>query len=138
MDGVPVPLAPEEQELIGGFTKAGERVVPMSEAVKVGEKVVITKGPLVGHEGLIREINRRKSTAYLEIDLCGRKVSTRVGIAVLSGAEGVDGHAAAVLEKAAEADRRASEERARQREEELREAERRGLAQKKPHELATA
>lgn len=138
MDGVPVPLAPEEQELIGGFTKAGERVVPMSEAIKVGETVVITKGPLVGHEGLIREINRRKSTAYLEIDLCGRKVSTRVGIAVLSGAEGVDGHAAAVLEKAAEADRRASEERARQREEERREAERRGLTPKKTHKLATA
>lgn len=147
MDGEPVPLAPEEQQLIGGFTEAGKRVVPMSQAVKVGDTVVITKGPLVGHEGLIREINRRKSTAYLEIDLCGRKVSTRVGVAVLSGADGVDGHAAAVLEKAAEADRRASEERARQREAERRELEAKGQrdprvaakkSRDKKHDLATA
>ena len=41
-------------------------------------------GPLLGHEGLIKTINRRKSTAYLELDLCGRRVTTRVGLAVLS------------------------------------------------------
>ena len=44
----------------------------------------MTAGPLLGHEGLIKTINRRKSTAYLELDLCGRRVATRVGLAVLS------------------------------------------------------
>ena len=57
-DGQFVPLAKEEVQLIGGFTHMGDRVVPM--------------------------INRRKSTAYLELDLCGRRVTTRVGLAVLS------------------------------------------------------
>lgn len=96
----PVPLAAEEVELIGGFTHPGERVVPMSRAVKVGEKVVVVAGPLLGHEGLIREVNRRKSTAYLEIDLCGRKVSTRVGLAVLSQPDTVASHAARLHAKA--------------------------------------
>ena len=83
-DGQFVPLAKEEVQLIGGFTHRGDRVVPMSEALKDGDQVVVTAGPLLGHEGLIKTINRRKSTAYLELDLCGRRVTTRVGLAVLS------------------------------------------------------
>lgn len=83
-DGQFVPLAKEEVQLIGGFTHRGDRVVPMSEALKDGDKVVVTAGPLLGHEGLIKDINRRKCTAYLEVNLCGRRVTTRVGLAVLS------------------------------------------------------
>lgn len=62
-DGRFVPLAKEEVQLIGGFTHRGDRVVPMSEALKDGDQVVVTAGPLLGHEGLIKTINRRKSTA---------------------------------------------------------------------------
>lgn len=62
-DGQFVPLVKEEVQLIGGFTHRGDRVVPMSEALKDGDQVVVTAGPLLGHEGLIKSINRRKSTA---------------------------------------------------------------------------
>lgn len=79
-----VPLADEEMQVIASFTRPGERVVPMSMGVKDGDRVLITSGPLVGHEGLIREVNRRKSTAVLEFDLCGRRVSTRVGLGIVS------------------------------------------------------
>ena len=65
MSEKPVPLAAEEVELIGGFTHPGERVVPMSQAVKDGEKVVVVAGPLLGHEGLIKEINRKGVTVLL-------------------------------------------------------------------------
>lgn len=88
-DGQFVPLAKEEVQLIGGFTHRGDRVVPMSEALKDGDQVVVTAGPLLGHEGLIKTINRRKSTAYLELNLCGRRVTTRVGLAVLSAEQRV-------------------------------------------------
>lgn len=88
-DGQFVPLAKEEVQLIGSFTHRGDRVVPMSEALKDGDQVVVTAGPLLGHEGLIKTINRRKSTAYLELDLCGRRVTTRVGLAVLSAEQRV-------------------------------------------------
>lgn len=83
-DGQFVPLAKEEAQLISSFTYRGDRVVPMSEALKNGDQVVVTAGPLLGHEGLIKTINRRKCTAYLELDLCGRRVTARVGLAVLS------------------------------------------------------
>lgn len=79
-----VPLAKEEVALIGGFTRPGDRVVPMSLGFKDGDRVIVTQGPLKGHEGLITDINRRKSTAYLSIDLCGRKVSVRMGLGVLN------------------------------------------------------
>lgn len=88
-DGQFVPLAKEETQLIGSFTNRGDRVVPMSEALKDGDQVVVTAGPLLGHEGLIKTINRRKSTAYLELNLCGRRVTTRVGLAVLSNEQRV-------------------------------------------------
>ena len=38
-DGQFVPLAKEEVQLIGGFTHRGDRVVPMSEALKDGDQV---------------------------------------------------------------------------------------------------
>lgn len=63
--------------------------MPMSEALKNGDQVVVTEGPLLGHEGLIKTINRRKSTAYLELDVCGRRVTTRFGLAVLSAEQRV-------------------------------------------------
>ena len=79
-----VPLGREEVELISTFTRKGERCVPMSEAFKDGDRVVVCEGPLLGREGLIKDINRHKNTAYLEVDLCGRRVSARVGLAVLT------------------------------------------------------
>lgn len=78
------PLSAEEVQIIGAFTEPGRRVVPMSRAVKEGEKVVIVEGPLVGHEALLKEIDRRRSTAILEFNICGRRVTTRVGLAVVS------------------------------------------------------
>ena len=44
-DGQFVPLAKEEVQLIGGFTHRGDRVVPMSEALKDGDQVIVTAGP---------------------------------------------------------------------------------------------
>ena len=64
------------------------------------EKVVVVAGPLLGHEGLIKEVNRRKSCATLEIDLCGRKVATRVGLAVLAEPSTVASRAARLRTKA--------------------------------------
>lgn len=96
-----VPLAADEVELIGAFTRAGRRVVPMSRGFKAGERVVITEGPLVGHEYLIKSINRHKSLAFLEVDLCGRRVATRVGLAVLSPVDAPEARVAGLYPKEA-------------------------------------
>lgn len=79
-----VPLSQQEVELIGGFSSKGNRVVPMSHAVKDGDTVVVTSGPLLGREGLIKGVNRAKSVAFLETELCGRRVSIRVGLSIVS------------------------------------------------------
>ena len=79
-----VPLADEEVRLIGGFSSKGNRVVPMSRAVKEGDRVTVVSGPLLGHEYLIKSINRAKSVAFLEAELCGRRASVRVGLSVVS------------------------------------------------------
>lgn len=82
--GAFAPLAKDEVQIIGGPTVKGERVVPMSSAIKDGDRVEVTSGPLVGHEGMICGIDRRKSIAYLEFDICGRRVKTRIGLAVVT------------------------------------------------------
>ena len=87
MDGAPVALAPDEVELLEGLTRRGSRTVEMSRAHKEGERVVVTEGPLVGREGLIERVDRHKSTATLRVRFCGRSVSVRVGLAVLSAPE---------------------------------------------------
>lgn len=79
-----VPLAKEETVVLEQFTHRGERIVPMSQAIKEGDNVVVTAGPLLGHEAMISCINRHKSIATLEFDLCGRHVTARLGLAVLS------------------------------------------------------
>lgn len=78
------PLHQEERAWIGAFTKKDSRCVPMSMGFMEGEKIVVTQGPLKGHEAQIKEINRRKSLAFLELEICGRKVTTKVGLGIVS------------------------------------------------------
>lgn len=87
-DDGPSPLSREEVELMGGLGRPGFRVVPVSRAFKSKDgKVTIIDGPLKGRESLIKSINRHKSTAYLEVDVCGQKVAARSGVIVLPAPE---------------------------------------------------
>ena len=79
-----VPLSDAEVEVIGRDTVPGNRIVPMSAGVKDGETVVVTQGPLKGHEGLITRIDRRHSVAYVTFQMCGQSVNTRLGLAVMT------------------------------------------------------
>lgn len=81
----PAPLSAEETELMGGLGTSGNRVVPMSLAYRDAEgATTIVSGPLKGYEHLIADINRRKSTAYLELPFCGQTVRAKAGLAVFS------------------------------------------------------
>lgn len=64
------------------MTSQGQRVIPMSVGVVEGDNIVVLRGPLKGHEALIKSINRRKSLAFIEFDMCGRRISTRVGLGI--------------------------------------------------------
>ena len=79
-----LPLDDRDRAWIEALTRKGDRTVQMSVAVVEGDRVVVTSGPLKDHEGWIRSVNRQKSLAFLEIEMFGRKLKTKVGLAILS------------------------------------------------------
>ena len=83
-----LPLDQGDIKIIDSCTQPGNRVIPMSRGFKVGDSVSIDQGPLVGQQARIKRINRRKSTALIEFNLCGRIVSARMGLALIT-ADGV-------------------------------------------------
>ena len=60
-----------------------EQIVGMSEGFIKNDKVVITSGPLVGREGLIRKIDRHKRKAFIEIEMFGRPQKVEMGVEIL-------------------------------------------------------
>lgn len=82
-DGGFVPLERDEVAWIDALTEKGHRTVGVSEGVIEGDRIIVLKGPLVGREGWIRKINRRKRTAYLEIDMFGRTIQTKIGLGIV-------------------------------------------------------
>lgn len=84
MGGTYVPLLDEERAWLENTTTREDRVVPMSVAHKEDGKIVVTEGPLKGREGLIKRVNRSKSTAVLEFHVGGIRITSRVGLAVLN------------------------------------------------------
>lgn len=81
------PLARDEVAWIQKFTQKGKRVVPMSQAVKVGDSIIVTAGPLREVKSKIARIDRHRSTAYIELTLLGRTKEVPVGLRVVAKAE---------------------------------------------------
>lgn len=81
-DGEIVPLTTAEVTFLEGIG-GKEQVVGMSEGFIVNDKVVITSGPLVGREGLIRKIDRHKRKAFIEIEMFGRPQKVEMGVEIL-------------------------------------------------------
>ena len=48
-----------------------------------GDKVVVTEGPMINREGWITEVNRRKGTARIEVNMFGRTINVEIGLAVV-------------------------------------------------------
>ncbi len=79
-----LPLEDADRAWIESLTSRKSRVVEMSSGFMEGDRVVVTSGPLVGHEGWIAGVNRQKGLAFLEVEMFGRKLRTRVGLAILA------------------------------------------------------
>lgn len=77
------PLTQQDAALIQRFVKE-DYIVNMSIGYIEGDKVYITEGPLMGYEGLISKIDRHKRLAYLDINLFGQQLSTKVGLEIIS------------------------------------------------------
>ncbi len=80
----PVDAALAKRSSDGGFTHRGDRVVPMSEALKDGDQVVVTAGHAAGPRGASLKLLIDARALLFGAQPVGRRVTTRVGLAVLS------------------------------------------------------
>ena len=73
------PLTGKERDWFLSFMD-GNHTVRMSEGYISGDKITVTRGPLMGFEGDIRKIDRHKRRAYIDVSLFGRTVPASVGL----------------------------------------------------------
>lgn len=78
-----IPLADDEKTIISAFIGDDDHVMKMSEGIIEGDEIVILKGPLMNHVGLVKKIDRHKRLAYLEIMMCGRKTTIKAGLEIV-------------------------------------------------------
>lgn len=77
-----IPLYEEEVTYLQRYLDQ-EKVLKMSEGYLVGDRLVVTDGPLTYYEGKIVKINRHKRTAVLEMEFLGKKTQVTVGLEVV-------------------------------------------------------
>ena len=65
------------------FIGDDDHVMKMSEGIIEGDEIVVLKGPLMNHLGLVKKIDRHKRLAYLEIMMCGRKTTIKAGLEIV-------------------------------------------------------
>lgn len=78
-----VALEASERAWLAAFTTADDRVIPMSMGAVEGDRIVVTQGPLMGREGWIVRVNRRKSLAFIQVEMFGRKIETKIGLGIV-------------------------------------------------------
>ncbi|MGO5205027.1 antiterminator LoaP [Parolsenella catena] len=78
------PLSEDEAHWLSTMTNAKTHELEMSEGLIEGGKVIVTDGPLKGHEALISKIDRHKRLAWLDIHMFGRTKSIRAGLEIVS------------------------------------------------------
>lgn len=76
------PLTGKERDWFLSFMD-GNHTVRMSEGYISGDKITVTRGPLMGFEGDIRKIDRHKRRAYIDVSLFGRTVPASVGLEIV-------------------------------------------------------
>ena len=77
-----IPLSPDEVAWLTVLMQPLDKVVEMSVGVIEGDRVVVTDGPLVGHEALISKIDRHKRLAWLDMHMFGRTKTIKVGLEI--------------------------------------------------------
>jgi transcriptional antiterminator NusG len=79
-----LPLTADEVAWINATTNVDTHVVEMSEGVIEGDRVMVIRGPLMGHEARITRIDRHKRLAWVDMDMFGRNKTIRVGLEIVS------------------------------------------------------
>ena len=73
----------EEERILLFSLFSEEKTLEASTGVIQGDKVIITDGPLIGRESIIKKINRHKKEAVVEMDILGQKIDVTVGLNII-------------------------------------------------------
>ncbi len=76
-----VPLTEKEINFLMRFG-GKDHTVEMSEGIIEGDQIIITEGPLMGQEAMIKKIDRHKRKAWLEMEMFGRMQRVEVGLEI--------------------------------------------------------
>ena len=77
-----VPVNEEEKELL--LRLGGEdHVIELSKGYRKNDRLVVTEGPMMGLEGLVKWTDRHKRIACLEIMIMGQPTEVRLGVEIL-------------------------------------------------------
>jgi transcriptional antiterminator NusG len=76
-----------ERLFIESFTN-NQRIIETSTGFIEGDKIIITEGPLVGHESQIKRIDRHKKIAELEISMFGQIRKIKLSCEILTKTNG--------------------------------------------------
>lgn len=76
-------LYPQERKFLEQFTNK-KNIIEESIGFIEGDKIIVTSGPLAGHENMIRKIDRHKRLAYLDIDMFGRSQTISIALEIIS------------------------------------------------------
>lgn len=81
-----VPLDKDESRMIDIlYARNNDRITEISNIeVKEGEKIRVLDGPLMGLETQIKKVNLHKRTVTIEYMMCGRLVTSNVGINIVT------------------------------------------------------
>ena len=83
-DDMFTPLDDRDIAFINAFTSPENRTVEMSTGVVEGDNVIILNGPLMGHAGWIKKIDRHKRLAYMDVEMLGRKKIIKIGLEIIA------------------------------------------------------
>jgi len=77
-----IPLSPADEHMVTELSDENH-VIKASLGYIVGDKLIVTDGPLKGHEGEVVKIDRHKRIAILSIEFLGEKRNITVGLEVV-------------------------------------------------------
>ena len=78
-----LPLNQDEVAWLMALLRPLDEVLEMSVGVIEGDSVIVTDGPLKGHEALIKKVDRHRRAAYLDMRMFGRTKTIKVGLEIV-------------------------------------------------------
>lgn len=77
-----MPISTEEADFIAGITDK-DKNISLSEGYILNSEIIVTSGPLLGKEGIIKKIDRHKRIALVEFTFMGQQKLIKIPLEVV-------------------------------------------------------